>query len=91
MTSLEAHAMQIHAPPTVTYHDGTNAHHQTHSSAPPQDNFISTILKNKNQIKLIRAADANYMNQAMFNKYAQSWAKGQGINTDATQIINKQR
>jgi len=65
----------MHAPTAVAYREATNVH-QHMRSPPTQDNFISTILNNKNQIKLIRAADANYMNQAMFNKFGQSWAKG---------------
>ena len=75
MSSLEAHAMQMHAPAAVAHHEAANVHYQLPSSPTPND-FISTILNNKNQVKLIRAADANYMNQAMFNKYGQSWAKG---------------
>jgi hypothetical protein len=65
MTSLEAQTIQIHA----QFND-SHTHAQNSKPQQQENNFISTILKNKNQIKLIRAADANYMNQAMFNKYA---------------------
>ena len=43
---------------------------------------ISQILQAKNSNKLIRAADANYMNQTVFNKFAKSWAQRENINTD---------
>jgi hypothetical protein len=65
----------MHTPAAVVYQEAANVRQQMQSS-PTQNDFISTILNNKNQMKLIRAADANYMNQAMFNKYGQSWAKG---------------
>ena len=38
------------------------------SGQPEGQDFIARILENKNQMKLIRAADATYMNDAMFNK-----------------------
>ena len=34
---------------------------------------IENILQAKNNLKLIRAADANYMNQTVFDKFAKSW------------------
>ena len=43
---------------------------------------ISQILQAKNSLKLIRAADANYMNQTVFNKFAKTWAQRENVNTD---------
>ena len=36
---------------------------------------IQSILAAKNSLKLIRAADANYMNQTVYDKFAKTWAE----------------
>lgn len=43
---------------------------------------IQNILDTKNHYKLIKAVDANYMQQAVFNKYAKTFAERENINTD---------
>ncbi len=38
-------------------------------------------------MKLIKAADADYMNQTVFNKYARSFAQREGIQTNADVVL----
>jgi hypothetical protein len=38
-------------------------------------------------MKLIRAADANYMNQTVFNKFGKTWAQRENVNTDTGEVI----
>lgn len=59
--------------------------HITDSIVSPSN--IQSILNAKNSLKLIRAADANYMNQTVYDKFAKTWAQREGINTDTGAVV----
>lgn len=48
-------------------------------------------MKSKNSLKLIRACDANYMNQAVYNKFARTWAEREGVRTNADDVLKECR
>ena len=48
---------------------------------------IQNILDSKNQYKIIKAIDANYMNQTVFNKYAKTMAEREGIRTNTNEVM----
>jgi hypothetical protein len=52
-------------------------------------NNIANILQAKNSQKLIRAADADYMNKSVYNKFAKTWAQRENVNTDTASIVKQ--
>jgi len=52
---------------------------------------IQIILNSKNSIKLIKAADADYMNQAVYDKFAKTWAQREGVRTNADEVLRECR
>ena len=52
---------------------------------------IQNILDSKNSHKLIKAIDASYMNDMVFNKFARTFAEREGIRTDTADVLNSCR
>jgi hypothetical protein len=48
---------------------------------------IQNILDSRNRIKLIKALDADYMNETLYKKFAQSIEKREDIQTDVRQVM----
>ena len=50
------------------------------------ESSIENILQVKKFRQLIRAADANYMNQTVFDKFGRIWMQREGVRTDFHQV-----
>ena len=42
----------------------------------------------KNQNKLIKAGDADFMQQNIFNKFGKTWAEREGIRSNTDKLLN---